>query len=170
MANVLMAIEPYWCKDTWVFDDVSMGLEEEPLEGRFEGELAEIMELGRLVGGGLPEMIDYLVKGIPSARSGFILLLSSQPFAGYQVELTRVEEEYGGWTYRAKNYRAEPWLPPTLLNYFDTAPESLYVKAEHSRTKHDLIKEVVALKDRIEKLEQLVGKLTLENDALRKGR
>jgi hypothetical protein len=162
-----MAIEPYRYEGTWVFDDVSMGLEKEPLEGRFEGELAEIMELGRLVGGGLPEMIDYLVKGIPNARSGFILLLSSNPFAGYQVELTRVEKEYDGWTYRAKDYQAEPWLPPTLLRYFHTAPESLYVKAERGRTKDDLIREVVALNERIEELERMVGKLTLENDALR---
>jgi hypothetical protein len=36
MANVLMAIEPYWYEGTWVFNDVSMGLEKEPLEGRFE--------------------------------------------------------------------------------------------------------------------------------------
>ena len=168
MANALIVIEPYWHEDTWVFDDASKGLEKEPLEGRFEGELAEIMELGRLLGGGITKMINYLVKGIPNARSGFLLILSSQPFAGYQVELARMEKEYDGWTYRAKDYRAEPWLPPTLLKYFNTAPELLYVKAERGRTKDDLTREVVALKDRIEKLEQVVGKLTLENDALRK--
>ena len=170
MANVLMVIEPYWYQDTWVFDDVSKGLEKEPLEGRFEGELAEIVELGRLVGGGLSRMVDYLVKGMPNARNGFILLLSSKPFADYQVELARMEEEYGGWTYRAKDYRAEPWLPPTLLRYFKTAPESLYVKAEPRLAKHDRIREVVALRDRVEKLEQMVGKLTLKNDLLRKGK
>ena len=170
MANVLTVIQPYWYQDTWVFDDASKGLEKEPLEGRFEGELGEIMELGRLLGGGLSEMINYLVKDIPNAREGFILLLSSQPFAGYQVELTRVGEEYGGWTYKAKDYRAEPWLPPTLLRYFETAPESLYVKAEPRLAKYDRIRELVALRNRIEKLEQLVGKLTLENDLLRGGK
>ena len=168
MANALMAIEPYWHEGTWVFDDVSMGLEKEPIEGRFEGEMAAIMELVGVTGTGLSKMIDYLVKDIPDARSGFILLFSSQPFVGYQVELTRVEEEYDGWIYRAKNYRAEPWLPPTLLRYFDTPPESLYVRAERSRNEYHLIKEVIALKDRIKELEQLVGKLTLENEAWRK--
>jgi hypothetical protein len=79
-------------------------------------------------------------------------------------------QEYGGWTYQTKNYSAEPWLPPTLLGYFDTAPESLYVKAETSRAKYDLIKGVVALRNRIEELEQLVGKLTLENESLRQAR
>ena len=170
MANALMVIQPYWYEGTWVFDDVSMGLEKEPLEGRFEGELGEIMELVRLMGGGLSKLIDYLVKDIPNARSGFMLLFSSQPFAGYQVELTRVREEYGGWTYKAKDYRAEPWLPSTLFRYFDDAPESLYIKAEPRRAKYDRIRELVALRDRIEKLEQLVGKLTLENEALREER
>jgi hypothetical protein len=169
MANVLMVIEPYWYQDIWVFDDASKGLDKEPLEGRPEGELGEIMELGRLLGGGLSEMIDYLVKDIPHARKGFILLFSSQPFAGYQRELTRVREEYGGWTYEVKDSHRADWLSPTLLRYFDTAPESLYVKAEPSRAKYDPI-EVAALKDRIEKLEQLVGKLTLENDLLKRGK
>jgi len=169
MANDIMVIEPYWYKGTWVFNDVSMGLEKEPLEGRFEGDLGEIMELAGLGGGGLSEMIDYLIKDIPNVHKGFILLFSSQPFAGYQVELTRVREEYGGWTYKAKDYRAEPWLSPTLLRYFEIAPESLYVKAEPWRGIYNPI-EVTALKDRIEKLEQLVGNLTLENEALRRER
>jgi hypothetical protein len=130
MANVLMVIEPYWYQDTWVFDDASKGLDREPLEGRFEGELAEIMELAGITGTGLSEMVNYLVKDIPNARSGFVLLFSSQAFAGYQVELTQLREEYGGWTYQVKDYRAEPWLPPTLIRYFETAPKSLYVKTE----------------------------------------
>ena len=78
MANVLMVIQPYWYLDTWVFDDASRGLDKEPFVQ------------------GIPDMIDYLVKDIPNARSGFILLFSSQPFAGYQAELTRVREENGG--------------------------------------------------------------------------
>ena len=151
MANVLTVIQPYWYMDTWVFDDESVGLDKEPFVQ------------------GIPQMIDYLVNNIPNARSGFVLLFSSQPFAEYQVELTRVREEYGGWTYEAKDYRAEPWLPPTLLRYFDTAPESLYIKAEPGRGRFEPT-ELQALKDRIEELEQLVGKLTLENDALREGR
>ena len=53
MANVLNVIEPYWYQDTWVFDDASKGLEKEPFVQ------------------GVPQMIDYLVKDIPNARSGF---------------------------------------------------------------------------------------------------
>jgi len=169
MANILMAIEPYWYEGTWVFNDVSLGFEQEPIEGRFEGEMGEMMDIAGITGTGLSEMIDYLVKDIPNARNGFILLFSSEPFAGYQVELIRFLREWSGWYYKAKNYHAEPWLPPTLLRYFDTAPETIYVKAEPWRGMYNPI-EVLALKDRIERLEQLVGNLTLENEALRHGR
>ena len=151
MANVLIVIEPYWYQDTWVFDDESAGLDKEPFVQ------------------GIPEMIDYLVKDIPNARSGFVLLFSSQPFAGYQVEITRVREEYGGYWYKAKDEGAEGWLCPALFRYFETAPQSLYIKAEPGRGRYEPT-EVAALKDRIEKLEQLVGKLTLENESLREGR
>lgn len=58
---------------------------------------------------------------------------------------------------------------PALFRYFESAPESLYVKTEPGHGRYEPI-EVAALKDRIEKLEQLVGKLTLENESLRKRR
>ena len=151
MANVLMVIEPYWYQDTWVFDDASKGLDKEPFVQ------------------GIPQMIDYLVNDIPNARSGFVLLFSSQAFAGYQVELTLVREEYGGHWYKAKDYGAEGWLCPALFKYFDAPPASLYIKAEPGRGRFEPT-ELQALKDRIEELEQLVGKLTLENDGLREER
>jgi len=151
MANVLMVIEPYWYQGTWVFDDASVELDKEPFVQ------------------GVPEMIDELVKDIPNARSGFVLLFSSLPFSGYQVELTRVREEYGGYWYRVKNQSVEGWLCPALFRYFETAPEVLYVKAEPGRGRYEPT-EIPALKDRIEELEQLVGKLTLENESLRKER
>jgi len=112
MANVLMVIAPYWYQDTWVFDDESAGLNKEPFVT------------------GIPEMINDLVKDIPNARSGFRLFFSSAPFPGYQVELARVKEEDGGYWYRVKNKSAEGWLCPALFRYFETAPETIYVKAE----------------------------------------
>jgi len=151
MANVLTVIQPYWHVNTWVFDDESKGLDKEPFVQ------------------GIPEMIDYLVKDIPNARSGFILLFSSQPFAGYQAELTRVREENGGCWYNVKDLGAEGWLCPALFRYFDAPPELIYIKAEPGRGRYEPT-EVEALKDRIEQLEQLVGKLTLENEALRKSK
>ena len=151
MANVLNVIEPYWYADTWVFDDASKGLEKEPFVQ------------------GIPDMIDELVKDIPNARAGFVLLFSSQPFAGYQVELILVREEYGGHWYKPKDLNVEGWLCPALLKYFDAPPASLYIKAEPGRGRY-VPTELETLKNRIEQLEQLVGKLTLENEALREGR
>ena len=150
MANVLIVIQPYWHQDTWVFDDESVGLDKEPFVQ------------------GIPEMIDHLVKDIPNARSGFVLLFSSQPFVGYQVELTRVREEYGGYWYRAEGEGAEGWLCPALFRYFDAAPESIYIKAEPGRGRCEPT-ELAALKDRVDNLERLVGKLILEYDLLKKG-
>ena len=151
MANVVMVIEPYQYQDTWVFDDASKGLEKEPFVQ------------------GVPQMIDALVTDMPNARSGFVLLFSSQPFAGYHVELTLVKEEYGGHWYKAKDYGAEGWLCPALFKYFDAPPASLYIRAEPGHVRFEPT-ELEALKTRIEELEQLVGKLTLENDALRESR
>ena len=152
MSNVLIVIQPYWYQDTWVFDDESVGLDKEPFVQ------------------GIPEMIDVLVKDIPNARSGFMLLVSSQPFAGYQAELTRVREEYGGYWYKAKDEGAEGWLCPALLKYFESAPESLYIKAEPSHRQFSIERtELEALKDRIENLERLVGTLILKYDLLKRG-
>ena len=62
----------------------------------------------------------------------------------------------------------EGWLCPALFKYFENAPEAIYVKAEPSSCKHEP-NEVAILKDRIEKLEQMVGKLTRENELLTRG-
>ena len=159
ISHVLMMIEPYWHEETWVFDDASKGLDKEPLEGELEW-------LSRLEG---LSMIDRLVKDIPNARSGFILFFSSKPFAGYQVELIRVREENGGCMYEVKDSGTAVWLSPTLSRYFETEPKSLYLKVKPHRAKYDPI-EIAALKDRIERLEQMVDKLTLENEALREER
>ena len=113
MANILMVIVPYWCQGTWVFDDESVGLNKDPFVA------------------GVPEMIDNLVRDIHNARNGFRLLFSSMPFPDYQIELTRVKEEYGGYWYRVEEQSTEGWLCPNLFQYFETAPETIYVKAEH---------------------------------------
>jgi len=151
MTNVLMVIQPYWYQGTWVFDDESVYLDKEPFVQ------------------GVPEMIDELVKDIPNARSGFVLLFSSQPFAGYQMELTLVREEYGGHWYRVRGSIEEGWLCPALFRYFDVAPHSLYIRAEVGRGRFQP-SEIPALKARIEELEQRVGRLTLENELLRSGK
>ena len=112
MFNILMVITPYWYQGTWVFDDESVGLNKEPFVA------------------GIPEMIDNLVQDIPNARSGFRLLFSSNPFPDYQVKLERVKEEYEGYWYKMEGQSVEGWLCPALFKYFETAPKTIYVKAE----------------------------------------
>lgn len=151
MANVLNVIEPYLFQDMWVFDDASKCLEKEPFVQ------------------GIPEMIDVLVNDIPNARAGFVLLFSSQAFAGYQVELTLLREELGGHWYKPKDLEVEGWLCPALLKYFDGAPESIYVKAEPSHRQFGVERtELESLKERVDSLEQSLGQLILKYDLLKR--
>lgn len=108
----LVVINPYWYKDTWVFDDSELGLTQEPFVQ------------------GVPEMINFVVKDIPDAKSGFRLIASEKPFPGYTNKLTWVRAESGGNYYRLENTQMEGWLCPALFRYFDHAPATLYIEVE----------------------------------------
>jgi hypothetical protein len=153
MTNALTVIEPYWWQGTWVFDDKAVGLDKEPFVK------------------GVPAIIDELVKDIPNAHKGFRLLFSTVQFPNYQLELVWLREEYGGNWYKTNNPTAEGWLCPALFRYYQAAPKTIYVAAEPSQNQvTSELEEVDMLKRRIEELEQLVGKLTLENELLRKAK
>jgi hypothetical protein len=62
--NSLLILQPYRHAGTWVFDDASTGLVQEPFVE------------------GIPQMTDELVKEIPNAEGGFRLLFSPAPFPG----------------------------------------------------------------------------------------
>jgi hypothetical protein len=113
MANQIMVIVPYWLDraGTWVFDDPSQGLIQEPFVQ------------------GVPEMIDDLVADLLDARHGFRLLFSASPFSGYQQKLVRLRQEYDGWWYATDQPPMTGWLCPALLRYFDHAPREIFVKA-----------------------------------------
>jgi hypothetical protein len=112
--NQITVIAPYWVDDlgAWVFDDPKVGLEQEPFIS------------------GVPEMIDFLVKDIPHARSGFRLFFSAVPFPGYQRKLAWRRADMGGNWYACDDPPMEGWLCPALFRYFEAAPPELYVKAE----------------------------------------
>jgi hypothetical protein len=112
MPNAMTTIHPYLDRGDWVFDDASVGLTREPFVF------------------GMPEMIDEFVKNIPSARHGFKLYFSAQPFPGFQASLTWVREEYEGNWYLWDSSEKEGWLCPALFKYFDKAPQKIYCKAE----------------------------------------
>jgi len=111
-SNAILVIAPYDYAGTWVFDDPKVGLEREPFVA------------------GVPEMIDELVKDIPNAKSGFRLLFSTQPFPGYQKMLTWTRSDGTGNYYRLDDPPMEGWICPALFQYYSTAPEKIYVKAE----------------------------------------
>ena len=118
MANQILAIAPYWLDSiqTWVFDDVSVGLKQEPFVS------------------GADTFLSHLVQNIPAARSGFRLLFSSEPFPGFQQKVSWERQEMGGNWYRAEDPPMEGWLCPALFRYFEAAPGELYVKAEPLRS------------------------------------
>ena len=112
MANTLMVIFPYRHNGIWVFDDEAKGLVREPFVA------------------GIPEMIDEAVKPIPDAKNGFRLMFSATPFPGYQFVLTHTRTEMSGNWYTPEGLQGvkhEGWLCPALFQYFDNAPEKIYL-------------------------------------------
>ncbi|HCO24108.1 MAG: hypothetical protein CME31_18325 [Gimesia sp.] len=107
-----MVIAPYRHLGTWVFDDSSAGLVQEPFVA------------------GVPEMIDVIVKDIPDADKGFRLLFSAKPFPQYQKKLIWLRGAGGGNYYRLEDSDMEGWICPAMFKYYETAPKELYVKAE----------------------------------------
>jgi len=115
--NAMVVICPYRWQGMWVFDDDSVGLHREPFVG------------------GIPEMIDRLVKDVPGADQGFCLTFSTNPFPGSQLHLHWVEgdkknSEGFGNTYFCREYETTGWLCPALFHYFREAPPHLYVRAD----------------------------------------
>jgi hypothetical protein len=111
-ANSLRVIMPYRYAGTWVFDDATVGLKQEPFVA------------------GIPELIDEMVKDIPHADDGFRLLFSTQPFPGHTHKLTWRRGDHTGNWYYSEQYHKEGWLCPGLFKYYQEAPKEIYVKAE----------------------------------------
>jgi hypothetical protein len=111
-SNAILIIAPYRFQGTWVFDDPTAGLTREPFVA------------------GVPEMIDELVKEIPEADSGFRLYFSAHPFPGHQKSLHWLRGDGGGNWYRLDDPPMEGWICPAMFKYYQSAPTTLYVKAE----------------------------------------
>ncbi len=126
----VMTLYPYLYHGMcWVFDDPETGLKEE----------AFVL--------GASEMISKLIhaKGIPNAERGFAMTFSDQPF-DQDVELTWISPEQaaaaiqqpihslpatGNWYAGVvASERMVAWLCPALYEYFQAAPERIFVKAE----------------------------------------
>ena len=104
--NAIMVIAPYRHQGTWVFDDNSAGLVQEPFVA------------------GVPEMIDVIVKDIPTADEGFRLLFSAKPFPEYQKKLIWLRGDQGGNYYRFEDSEMEGWICPRCSNITRQHPKS----------------------------------------------
>lgn len=146
MTDDLTVIEPRWQEGSWVLDN--------------KGEKVVLPE-------GIAAIIDDLVKDIADARQGFRLVLSPAPFQGYQVELTSA-----GYWYRDNGREGQGCVCPALFDCFETAPEAVYMRAEASQQGTAAPvepEEVTALRNRVEELEKIVYRLTMENELLKSG-
>lgn len=108
--NTINIIQPYKYLTMWVFDDEKVGLVQEPFVS------------------GADDIIERLVKDVPDADNGFILIFSSGPFPGHQVEFEWRREENGGNWYYFNKFEMEGWLCPALFKYFEKAPQKIYIQ------------------------------------------
>jgi hypothetical protein len=113
-SNSLLAIHPYWHGGTWVFDDLRVGLYQEPFVA------------------GADDIITTAVEeaGVEYAREGFRLTFSAEPFPGATLRLKRQDREHGGYWYVNEATGQRGWLCPATLHYFDKHPLELHAKFE----------------------------------------
>lgn len=102
----------------WVFDDLSRGLQREPLVMGADRILDEIRLDEHIAGPGVPDTL--------------ILTFSGQNFPGAQYTFERREHENGGFWYYWPQGDRRGWLCPALFKYFDQAPEKLHMHVRQS--------------------------------------
>lgn len=112
--NSIMIITPYQYGTQWVFDDANVGLVREPF----------VMGIG--------EMISTMVSDFAAPEEGFTLLFSASPFPGHTLTLDRMHEDLDGRWYKSDELEATGWLCPALFEYFDEAPENIYVQIKEN--------------------------------------
>lgn len=114
--NAINVIAPYKYMDMWVFDDPRVGLDREPFVS------------------GADTMIDLMVRDIPNAEEGFIMLFSETAFPGHQIHLQWRRDDSGGNWYYSPELDMEGWLCPALFKYFLEAPKDIYVQIKPKTT------------------------------------
>ena len=110
MRNSIFVIKPYKWEGMWVFDDPDVGLVKEPFVG------------------GADTILDVATAQIPNAVQGFVAVFSANYFPDATIVLEWVREEGCGNVYRWAEKGMEGWLCPALFEYFEQAPEKLYVQ------------------------------------------
>jgi len=110
--NQINVIAPYKYLGMWVFDDPKVGLMQEPFVG------------------GADNILDLMVREVPGASNGFVLLFSGGSFPGSQYRFEWRGPEGSGNLYYSTEMDAEGWLCPALLKYFEQPPEELFVQVK----------------------------------------
>lgn len=118
--NSLLTIFPYWCNETWVFDDEDVDLVREPFVQGTEDIISRV--------------VDEL--GIANAREGFRIVFSATKFPGHHLHLTRLHEEDGGYWYEDE-YGERGWLCPATLHYFEQHPMHIYASFHEAESHSD---------------------------------
>lgn len=107
--NQINQIEIYRTASGWSFDDPSVGLLAEPFVC------------------GIPQVIDHYAKRANKVTATF----SHSDFPGIDTVLTlQMEEHGGGWYKDEMNNQLGGWLCPAVLRYFETLPETIYVRIQ----------------------------------------
>lgn len=106
--NQINQIEIYRTASGWSFDDPSVGLVAEPFVC------------------GIPEIIDVFSGKADRVTATF----SKEWFPSYEFILYLKREENGGGWYLAEVIDKEGWLCPAVLRYFETLPETIYVRIQ----------------------------------------
>ena len=118
--NAINVIAPYKHLGMWVFDDLRVGLVQEPFVA------------------GADAMMDRIAANVPDAKNGFTLIFSGSRFPAYEYRFDwlRADADGGNW-YRSEEYGMEGWLCPALFRYFEEAPKQIYVQAKARTERRD---------------------------------
>ena len=115
MSNAINVLTLYWSAGCWMYDDREHGRFREPLVR------------------GASEAVDALrqMDGLGSGRTPFQVLFSASEFPGAHRARWLREESGGNWYVFEGQY--EGWLCPALFDFFDSAPQDLWVGASGER-------------------------------------
>ena len=123
-ANAIQELHPYWTGHTWAFDDMRVGLVEEPFVLGADKMISLVVQARR--------------QDLTNAESGFRMLFSSNPIPGFDIEIKHVRDESGGAWYEIassphklieKQIGMPGWLCPAMFHYFTNPPQRIYMRA-----------------------------------------
>lgn len=121
MPNALFNLQAYRKNHTWMFDDESRDIKQEPFVA------------------GADVVFDFMSGfAMDSTKDTCNIVFGATPIPDYDlhVKLSR-PDGYDGHYYNVEEFKQYPqgmgfefWLCPALLAFFDTAPDNIYVKVQ----------------------------------------